>query len=173
MHSQDSDYQVGGKRGFETNMDDFLLRFGSYVENAGDKETIRLAKSRTSPKGPLLEDVSLTHAESEQLDYTLREQTFTNNKNKEMHKTLKPDKSDFDLVQVVADDVDDDRKQSSFDLRKARSDQNNNNSEMDYNSSVNSELRPSPFLITSPDQNDNNLRDNSSLLSADLDKIDE
>jgi hypothetical protein len=83
-------------------MDDFLRRLDSIVENGGEThrslKAKTLAKSKTFTKGPLLEDVSISHAESEQLDYTLREQSMTKNKQAN-YRSLRPDHvSSFDAV---------------------------------------------------------------------------
>lgn len=59
-------------------MDDFLMKFGSFVDSGGADAPIRLhQKSRHMSKGPLL-DQSYGDEESDDR-YTLREQTFTNN----------------------------------------------------------------------------------------------
>ena len=46
-------YRAGGKRGFNTNIDDFLVKFGSFVEGPNVEQ--RFSKRRTLTKGPLID----------------------------------------------------------------------------------------------------------------------
>ena len=55
---EDEHYKVGGKRGFQTNIDDFLMAFDSTLV-AGLEH--RLTRGKTTYRGPLLEK---SHAES-------------------------------------------------------------------------------------------------------------
>ena len=79
--SDHQEYKVGDKRGFGTNIDDFLRVFGSFVVDEN-----RVTKSRAMAKGPLLlDETSELRTESEDVKYTFREQAqrasnLTNNK---------------------------------------------------------------------------------------------
>ena len=45
-------YRAGGKRGFNTNIDDFLRKFGSFVEGPNVEQ--HFSKRKSPLKGPLL-----------------------------------------------------------------------------------------------------------------------
>ena len=89
-------------------MDDFLMKFGSFVDSGGVDAPIRLqksTKSRHMSKGPLILDQSYGDEESEDR-YTLREQTFTNNnkpnQNYTKYKSVKHGKlsSSYEAVEI-------------------------------------------------------------------------
>ena len=51
---EDRHYTVGGKQGFNTNIDDFLSAFGTIVNVADYDHTSRATRSKALAKGPLL-----------------------------------------------------------------------------------------------------------------------
>lgn len=68
-------YRAGGKQGFNTNIDDFLVKFGSFVDN--QKVEHRLSKGRSFSKGPLLsydsQILARDGSETSDGNYTLKE----------------------------------------------------------------------------------------------------
>ena len=73
-------YKAGGKLGFNTNIDDFLMKFGTLVD--GPNMENRFTKSKSLYKGPLLTGTSVTDvqdtSESEN-QYTFKECPPTKN----------------------------------------------------------------------------------------------
>lgn len=67
-------YRAGGKRGFNTNIDDFLMKFGSFVEGPNVEQ--RFSKSKSLFKGPLLTMHSVVdmngYSESGDDNYTIK-----------------------------------------------------------------------------------------------------
>ena len=64
-------YKAGGKRGFQTNIDDFLMVFDNTLVTG--LENRLSSRGKTTYKGPLLDQSDTNSAGGEELDYTIRE----------------------------------------------------------------------------------------------------
>lgn len=73
---EDEDYTTGGKRGFQTNIDDFLMAFGATLDAGLEHRLTRGTRGGRVPiRGPLLnqgDDKSLGNADQQE-EYTIRE----------------------------------------------------------------------------------------------------
>ena len=104
-YDQDDDfYQAGGKRGFQTNIDDFLMKFGSFVDNPNMDR--RLSNNRAAAyKGPLLSDVSqggrLDSTTEDYNNITMKESTIVMNRGQSTNEVLMKNANDNSIVKAV------------------------------------------------------------------------